>query len=219
MEDDPLRPSRYRPQGAQHRSSRRQGLAATLVLSLLSIPLLTSVGSAGAQGAARVSKEVPADHPAEAAAATTSRLHKLEAAFTWIPAQPRVGEEVVFVASDQGRGVSYNWFVAGIRGSGNRLRWTPRKAQELRVRLQVQRGGERDTEIQSLTVAPTGPDPSGPALGGSKVRPASPCPRGLSCTYTWREDLGRHEVRRFRPSQRSTGNLDLEVISMPRQAP
>lgn len=150
----------------------------------------------------------------------------LEAEITWHPAEPRVGEEVIFLAADQGPGATYHWWVEGRRRSGPHVPWTFREAGDAAVRLQVRHAGRRATRLRHLEVAPSGPDPS----LRSRREPAAPrgaatpspqpgaCPAGIDCTYRWREDLGRHEVRHFRPSRRSTGNLELEILAVPEAA-
>lgn len=143
------------------------------------------------------------------------------AEISWRPAHPRVGEEVIFFAKDQGPGTSYNWLVNGRRHSGPHVRQTFKEVGEVKIRLQLRRSARGASQVRSLTIAPAGPDPSRRPGGiapetsvGSRTR-LPPCPPGMSCTYQWREDLGRHEIRRFRPSLRSTGSLDLEVQAAP----
>ncbi|MCB1037630.1 MAG: hypothetical protein KDD47_27610 [Acidobacteria bacterium] len=188
---------------------RRTAGRGLLVLGLLAALAHFDSGSGQAQTAPSVDPAPSQGHP-QVKAGTASRGKPLEAEITWIPAHPRVGEEIVFLAADQGPGVTYRWLLEGNRRSGRDLRWTFEETQEIKVRLEIRRGAERDTQIRSLTIAPAGPDPAGGA--------PSPCPAGMSCTYLWNEDLGRHEVRRFRPSLRSTGNLDLQLLAMPATA-
>jgi len=153
--------------------------------------------------------------------AAGSSILSLQAEIAWRPENPRVGEEVTFSAGNQGPGSTYSWIVDGIRRSGLRFRWTFEEVLNSIVRLEVRRNGRRTTSRRRLTVAPVGPAPTGGRATPSRSDPdassppPSACPAGLNCSFRWRADLGRHEIRRYRPSRRSTGNLDLQILAVP----